>query len=83
MRPWCFRSHWSPNAWLLGVPRRHSLADFVVCGLVSSDLARDLAMAAGFLLADEDGGLLYLRWRFWRPSLFRRYAWVALLGLAG
>ena len=73
---WCFREHWNPNG--VRGPGRHGLADFAICGIVQSEVARDVLMAVGFLVADEDGGLLYLRWRFWRPSLFRRYAWYAL-----
>lgn len=82
----CCREHLDPGrrpGWRWVTPVRHGLADFVICGVVrrESDVPRDLLMAIGFLTADSDGGLLYLRWAFWRPSLFRGFAWRALRGL--
>lgn len=78
--PWCFREHWvSWRRRPARVAMRHSFRDWITCALMQRDGSRDLALALGFLVADEDGGILYLRWRFWRPSLFRRVALAALL----
>ena len=75
----CCRDH----EWLYGYrppaprpfPVRHAgLSQWLMCQLVHYPTAVNLALLVGVLNADEDGAPLYFRARFWRPTIWRRYA---------
>lgn len=75
--PWCFREHVTAVPYKHDEgPRHHPLPLwFICCWVRSSFILTHLLVALGVLCADSDGGLLYWRLRFWRPSLHRSFAW--------
>ncbi len=79
---WCHRRHWigfGGGVSLYQQPKRHTPGQFVLCCVAQSEALVKALILAGFLCADTDGGLLYWRLRFWRPSFHRRWIWRALL----
>lgn len=77
----CFRRH--APAGIYGGPLYHGIpihrpGDWLICGIVDHLLLLHLLLLTGLLCADTDGGVLYWRACFWRPSFPREFAWQAL-----